>query len=561
MRNLSLNWKILLPLLVTFALVFTLCFFVSTKLQRSLALELAEEKIETTANLYMDQLNVLMENGVIHKRKLVQTKVQEELGIQQARVIRAPAVSDLFGPGAPDQGIEDDLDRRAIEQGETVLDLHLDDAIPSLTLVKPYRAFKEYRGTACLQCHMVDEGTVMGAVRISYDLTDTFAQIHTNNLRLGGVLLVVMLVAGLLLWLIQNYYLKSPILNISRRLQKLSAERNLTTRLVPMGNDELGGLVVSINGLLSSFNSSLCEVQQVTGRIYSAADQIQQGAEQTDSSVRSQDQETAQIATAVNEMEASAREVRENALLTSETSEQSHSFALTASDQAQIAVAGIEDLNSEISRIDKVIRSLDGRCHQVDKVLDMIKGIAEQTNLLALNAAIEAARAGESGRGFAVVADEVRTLALRTQQSAEEITGMIGLLQGEAKEAVLAITKADAQAVSSVASTQAAMDSLQDIIGQVARINELNALVSASADEQSTVCAEVSYNLTRVRDSSGETLIQSTSAAKSSLQLVHECQVLEEMISHYQLDNQEPSSARATEPRVKAKLSHEGHHA
>lgn len=538
MRNLSLNWKIFLPLLVIFALVFILCFIVSTKLQRSLALQLAEEKIETTANLYMDQLNVLMENGVIHKRKLVQTKVQEELGIQQARVIRAPAVSDLFGPGAPDQGIEDELDRRAIEQGETVLDLHLQDEVPSLTLVKPYKAFKEYRGTACLQCHQVAEGTVMGAVRISYDLTDTFGQIRNNNLRLGGILLAVMLAAGLLLWMIQNYYLKSPILDISGRLQLLAKNRDLTSRLVPMGKDELGGLVVAINGLLTSFQGSLREVQQVTGRIYNAADQIQQSAEQTDSSVKAQDQETALIATAVNEMEASAREVRENARLTSETSEQSHAFALTASDQAQLAVAGIEDLNGEIGRIDKVIRTLDGRCDQVDKVLDMIKGIAEQTNLLALNAAIEAARAGESGRGFAVVADEVRTLSLRTQQSAQEITGMIRLLQGEAKEAVQAIEKAEGQAVNSVASTQAAMDSLQSIIEQVARINELNALVSTSADEQSAVCAEVSYNITRVRDSSGETLLQSTSAATASLQLVSECKVLEEMISHYQLQGE-----------------------
>ena len=537
MRNLSLNWKIFLPLLVIFALVFILSFIVSTKLQRSLALQLAEEKIETTANLYMDQLNVLMVNGAIHQRKLVQSKVQEELGIQQARIIRAPAVNNVFGPGAPDQGIEDELDRRAIEQGETVLDLHLEDETPSLTLIKPYKAYEEYRGTACLQCHQVAEGTVMGAVRISYDLSDTFSQIHSNNLRLGGVLLVVMLAAGLLLWLIQNYYLKSPILDISRRLQQLAKNRDLSSRLVPLGKDELGGLVGAINGLLTSFQGSLREVQQVTGRIYGAADQIQQGAEQTDSSVKAQDQETALIATAVNEMEASAREVRENARLTAETSEQSHAFALTASDQAQVAVTGIEDLNGEISRIEQVIRSLDGRCDQVDKVLDMIKGIAEQTNLLALNAAIEAARAGESGRGFAVVADEVRTLSLRTQQSAQEITGMIRLLQGEAKDAVQAIEKAEEQAVNSVVSTQAAMDSLQAIIGQVARINELNALVSASADEQSAVCTELSYNITRVRDSSGETLLQSTSAATASLQLVAECKVLEEMINHYQLQD------------------------
>lgn len=541
MRNLSLSWKIIFPLLIIFVVVFLLCFIISTKLQRSLALDLAEEKIETTANLYMDQLNVLMVNGAIHQRALVQSKVQEERGINEARVIRAPAITDLFGPGAPDQGIVDDLDKRAIEQGETVLDFQLTGKKPSLTVVKPYKAYEEYRGTACLTCHQVSEGTVMGAVRISYDLSEVFGKIKGNNLRLGALLLALFSGAGLLLWFIQNYYLKNPLLDASARLQQLAQDRNLTTRLIPKGNDELGGLVSAINQLVASFQGSLKEVHQATGRLYQTADEIQQGAQQTDGAIKLQDQETALIATAINEMEASAKEVHENARLTAETSEQSHEFALSANEQAKVAVSGIQELSSEINRIDTVIRTLDSRCGEVDKVLDMIKGIAEQTNLLALNAAIEAARAGESGRGFAVVADEVRTLAQRTQQSAADITDMIGLLQDEAKEAVLAIEKAEGQASGSVLSTQAAMASLQAIIDQVARINDLTGLVSASSDEQSAVCSEVSQNITRVRDSSGDTLSQSNAAAQASLQLVAECKVLEKLINHYQLQDQEPS--------------------
>lgn len=68
---------------------------------------------------------------------------------------------------------------------------------------------------------------------------------------------------------------------------------------------------------------------------------------------------------------------------------------------------------------------------EVEKIgilTDSITAIADQTTLLSLNAAIEAARAGEAGRGFEIVAREIRKLAEDSNEAADQIKTITGLI-------------------------------------------------------------------------------------------------------------------------------------
>src|SRR3546814_7090231 len=89
------------------------------------------------------------------------------------------------------------------------------------------------------------------------------------------------------------------------------------------------------------------------------------------------------------------------------------------------ASSSLEQIAGGLNSTATVSNTLGQRSQEIGGIVGVITSIAEQTNLLALKAAIEAARAGEQGRGFAVVADEVRSLASRTREATDEISGMI----------------------------------------------------------------------------------------------------------------------------------------
>ncbi|MGG1551020.1 protoglobin domain-containing protein [Paenibacillus ferrarius] len=88
----------------------------------------------------------------------------------------------------------------------------------------------------------------------------------------------------------------------------------------------------------------------------------------------------------------------------------------------ETSIASIDSSTTEMSH---VVDQLNASAAQIRTVVNIVNEIAGQTHLLALNSAIESARAGEHGRGFEVVSTEVRKLSEQTKQSVDQIQTLI----------------------------------------------------------------------------------------------------------------------------------------
>lgn len=138
---------------------------------------------------------------------------------------------------------------------------------------------------------------------------------------------------------------------------------------------------------------------------------------------------TQNIYAIVQETQASAERVQQNA---EEVYEKVSEGAVLSEDMRTQAQA----VSGDIEATNQIITDLVAQIQGVSSITDAILSISSQTNLLALNASIEAARAGEAGKGFAVVADEIRTLAEQTKNSTEEITQIMSQLIAVANQSV-----------------------------------------------------------------------------------------------------------------------------
>ncbi|VAX13797.1 methyl-accepting chemotaxis sensory transducer [hydrothermal vent metagenome] len=534
--TLSISSKINLTLLFVFTTILVAIILHMVHNESIMVEKVIEQQGKDTADTYFDAINTMMITNTMDRREILRRKLLDRPSITDARIIRGAVVAKLFGKGNSSEQVVDKLDQRAL-QGESIRQIDNTDNGRVLTVINPLRASENYRGTNCLSCHVnAKSGNIMGAVRISYSLKKLDAEVNHNMLSSALIQIVLFALGLLLIVYILRRVINKPLNNLKHTIELIDQQADLQQRVqVHAEGDEIGKVALAFNNMLGKFQTSLQQVRDTTQHITSIADNIAEVAEETEQNTRTQCNETAQAATAINEATASTEEIASNASETAQSSQAATDGARAGALIATNALGSIDMLLNEMAHSTETISKLESESEHIGVVLDVITKIAEQTNLLALNAAIEAARAGEQGRGFAVVADEVRSLASRSQKSAAQIQDMVESLQANTRQAVTAMGSASKQAEACSEQVEEAAESLAMISGNVNDISDRNIQVAAAAEEQRAVMEESNRNLVSINDLAEKTAAGASRTTEVSEKLLQQSQRLQELVAQFKI--------------------------
>jgi len=224
------------------------------------------------------------------------------------------------------------------------------------------------------------------------------------------------------------------LIEVSRRVV---AENDLTQRIEVTADDEVGELAASFSRMVDALRGALTVLQNASGSLLGAADQLRQTTETEREFLSRQ-------ASALQETQVTAQEIKQTSMLAAEkahtvvkAAEGADAMGVSGEGAVQESIAGLDAIRTQTSVISKHIGLLSESARQIGRVTATVKDLADQSNMLALNAAIEAVRSGEHGKGFAVVAREIRALADQsidaTRQVGEILATVGGSIQTTAK--------------------------------------------------------------------------------------------------------------------------------
>ena len=245
---------------------------------------------------------------------------------------------------------------------------------------------------------------------------------------------------------------------------------------------------------------------------------------------------TTNIASAVEEVAVTSREIASSSLATLNASQSLDRLAdhsLLANDNIRKSMVVLSD---DIRNVQSNAAQMEMKVSEIGNILETINTLSDQTNLLALNAAIEAARAGEHGRGFAVVADEVRKLAQSSRESSNKISTLLVSLKDASVIVVDDINKNVVSIEASMNTTIEGRQNAEKVKEAACELELMTNNMSSAAEQQSVTTEVVAKDVVAVEEAARPELYIAQQLSDLSDEMQRNNQLLQRTIAGFNVD-------------------------
>ncbi|MDP3023861.1 MAG: diguanylate cyclase [Sulfuricurvum sp.] len=174
----------------------------------------AIEKSKMTAEIVRDGLTAHMVNGVMDKRQFFLSNISDLKDVQSLWIVRSDNVIAQHGMGIPNERPRDAIDRKVLKEGLSVQKITEDSKNAILRVTIPYVASANDNPN-CLSCHNAQEGEVLGAISMEFNINDVRQTGAMTIAKIFGINLLFLIVA---LW-VTNHYFK-PYIHLLENLQQ-----------------------------------------------------------------------------------------------------------------------------------------------------------------------------------------------------------------------------------------------------------------------------------------------------------------------------------------------------
>ena len=292
-------------------------------------------------------------------------------------------------------------------------------------------------------------------------------------------------------------------------MQRSDGKLDLTVALNRQSN-----IVKPFAELIDQVKSLIELASNLTDDVVNGCNKMESAANNMFEISRNTDQELAMVSASSEEIAQTMQLSTEQTTLASDKASAAQTSSQSTRDSISNSSRTIESLRHTLNVAADTNSALNEQCSHISEAMRSITAVAEQTNLLALNAAIESARAGEHGRGFAVVADEVRTLAIRSKESADQITSITEQLVAQTASSVDQMQTCIQLVDEAVVSSDSATSAMTEIMQQIREASESMTEIATSAVEQETASASIAQSTARLSEFTSEELATAESLAE-----------------------------------------------